>query len=81
MGFAFMPHWLVTDDIAKGLLEQVLPDTPWPKVLLHAIYPDRSYLPTKVRSFLDFLAGPKSLGSIARVVGWGVGLLSWWRVS
>tara|TARA_R110000751_G_scaffold8822_7_gene34085 strand:- start:2196 stop:3101 length:906 start_codon:yes stop_codon:yes gene_type:complete len=65
MGFAFMPHWLVTDDIAKGLLEQVLPGTPWPKVPLHAIYPDRSYLPAKVRSFLDFLAGPKGLGSIA----------------
>ncbi len=65
MGFAFMPNWLVTDDIAKGLLEKVLPGTPWPKVLLHAMYPDRSYLPVKVCSYLDFLAGPKGLGSIA----------------
>ncbi len=65
MGYAFMPHWLVTDDIAEGLLEIVLPETVWPKVPLRAIYPDRSYLPAKVRSFLDFLAGPKGLTSIA----------------
>jgi len=64
MGFAFMPHWLVTDDIAKGLLELVLPNVAWPKVPLRAIYPDRSYLPAKVRSFLDFLAGPKGLATI-----------------
>lgn len=64
MGFAFMPHWLVTDDIASGRLEMVLPDIVWPKVPLRAIYPDRSYLPAKVRSFLDFLAGPKGLSTI-----------------
>lgn len=64
MGYAFMPHWLVTDDIAKGLLERVLPNTVVQKVPLRAIYPDRSYLPAKVRSFLDFLAGPKGLSTI-----------------
>jgi len=61
MGFAILPHWLTTDDIAEGRLELVLPETAWPKVPLYAIYPDRSYLPAKVRSFLDFLAGPKGL--------------------
>ncbi|MEJ8474216.1 LysR family transcriptional regulator [Roseibium algae] len=61
MGYAFLPHWLVTEDLANGLLEPVLPETVWPKVPLYAIYPDRSYLPTKVRSFLDFLAGPSGL--------------------
>jgi DNA-binding transcriptional LysR family regulator len=63
MGFAFLPHWLATDDIKSGALELVLPDMPYPKVPLHAIYPDRSYLPAKVRSFLDFLAGPKGFAS------------------
>ena len=63
MGFAFMPHWLATDDLAKGLLEPVLPDMIYPKGPLHAIYADRSYLPAKVRSFVDFLAGPKGLGA------------------
>lgn len=61
MGFAFLPHWLATEDLDKGLLEAVLPNVRWPKVPLNAIYPDRSYLPAKVRSFLDFLAGPKGL--------------------
>lgn len=61
MGFAFLPHWLAEDDLAAGLLEPVLPDTNWPKVPISAIYPDRSYLPAKVRSFLDFLAGPNGL--------------------
>lgn len=44
-----MPHWLVADDIAKSLLEQVLPGTPWPKVPLHAMYLDKRYLTHKVR--------------------------------
>lgn len=65
MGFAFLPHWLATDDLANGVLERVLPEFSWPKVPLYAIYPDRSYLPAKVRSFLDFLASPSGFGSIA----------------
>jgi DNA-binding transcriptional LysR family regulator len=28
---------------------------PWPTAALFAVYPDRSYRPAKVRSFLDFL--------------------------
>jgi len=68
MGFAFMPHWPVTYDIAKGLLEIALPNVAWPKVPLRAIYPDRSYLPAKVRSFLDFLAVPKGLGTIRPLI-------------
>lgn len=64
MGFAFLPHWLAADDLAAGTLERVLPDQAWPKVPIFAIYPDRSYLPAKVRSFLDFLAGPRGLGSM-----------------
>lgn len=62
MGFAFLPHWLANDDFTNRLLEPVLPDSPWPTVPLYAIYPDRSYLPAKVRSFLDFLSGPNGLG-------------------
>ena len=64
MGFAFLPHWLASDDLVEGLLEPVLPDETWPKVPISAIYPDRSYMPAKVRSFLDFLAGPMGLGQI-----------------
>lgn len=55
MGFTFMPHWLVDEELAAGRLEHVLPDLAKPTAPLHAVYPDRSYLPAKVRSFLDFL--------------------------
>jgi DNA-binding transcriptional LysR family regulator len=62
-GMGFLPHWLAKDDLAEGLLE------PFYQKLLglrfhYAIYPDRSYLPAKVRSFLDFLSGPNGLGKL-----------------
>ena len=59
MGIAIMPHPVCRSHLAEGRLEQVLPDLPAPTVPLSAIYPDRSYLPAKTRSFLDFLAGPE----------------------
>ena len=55
MGYSFMPHWLADREIAAGRLEHVLPDDVRPTAPLFAVYPDRSYLPAKVRSFLDFL--------------------------
>ncbi|MEP3049245.1 MAG: LysR family transcriptional regulator [Roseibium sp.] len=63
MGFAFLPSWLTRDDLSNGCLELVLPDRLWPQVPLYAVYPDRSYLPAKVRSFLDFLAGANGLSA------------------
>lgn len=62
MGIAIMPHLFARDHLAEGRLERLLPDLPAPKVGLSAIYPDRSYLPAKTRSFLDFLAGPDGFG-------------------
>lgn len=56
MGYSFMPHWLVDEALHKGQLEHLLPDLVKPSAPLSAIYPDRSFLPAKVRSFLDFLA-------------------------
>lgn len=55
VGYSFMPHWLVDEELAAGRLEHVLPDVARPSAPLFAVYPDRSYLPAKVRSFLDFL--------------------------
>ena len=63
MGFAMLPNWVTQDDLAAGRLEVVLPQTTWPKLPIQAIYADRSYLPAKVRSFLDFLAGPNGLSA------------------
>lgn len=64
VGLTFMPHWLVEGDLASGALRSVLPQTLWPQVTLHAVYPNRSYLPAKVRTFLDFLTGPNGIGKI-----------------
>lgn len=63
MGFAMLPNWVTQDDLAAGHLELVLPQITWPKLPIQAIYADRSYLPAKVRSFLDFLAGPNGLSA------------------
>ncbi len=62
MGIAIMPHLVARGHLAAGRLEHVLPDLPSPTVGLTAIYPDRSYLPAKTRSLLDFLAGPEGFG-------------------
>ncbi len=62
MGIAIMPHVAARAHLVAGRLEVLLPDLPAPSVPLSAIYPDRSYLPAKTRSFLDFLAGPEGFG-------------------
>jgi DNA-binding transcriptional LysR family regulator len=64
LGLSMMPHWLVQEDLAKGLLEAVLDMDLWPSVTLHAVYPNRSYLPAKTRAFLDFLTGSDGIGDL-----------------
>jgi DNA-binding transcriptional LysR family regulator len=56
MGFAFLPKLLISDDLAAGRLERVLPETLFFAGRLLAVYPNRKYLSAKVRSFLDFIA-------------------------
>lgn len=56
MGYAFLPTWLISDDLAAGRLERVLPDELSFTGRLLAVYPSRKYLSVKVRSFLDFIA-------------------------
>ncbi len=56
MGFAFLPKWLVSDDLAAGRLERLFPEEPFFAGRLLAVYPSRKYLSVKVRSFLDFVA-------------------------
>lgn len=66
MGFTMVPSWSAQNDLNEGRLEIVLPKVDWPKLQLHAIYADRSYLPAKVRSFLDFLAGPDGFSTVLK---------------
>ncbi|MBB4368358.1 DNA-binding transcriptional LysR family regulator [Bradyrhizobium sp. cir1] len=62
MGLAFLPKWLVADDIAAGRLEHVLPDAVVFEGRLFAVYPSRKYLSAKVRTFIDFVAADKRMG-------------------
>lgn len=64
MGIAIMPNLVARVHLEEGRLEHLLPDLPSPTVALSAIYPDRSYLPAKTRTFLDFLAGPEGFGGL-----------------
>jgi len=54
-GIAITPLWLMDDCIKKGdvkvILDQYVP-TP---LEIHAIYPDRRFVPAKVRCFIDFI--------------------------
>ncbi len=56
MGLAFMPKWLIMQDLAEGILETVLPDVATVRVRLLAVYASRKYLSAKVRTFVDFIA-------------------------
>lgn len=57
LGAAFLPEWLVENDLAEGRLVPVLPGSEPVGVMLHAAYTNRMYLTPKVRSFIDYLAG------------------------
>ncbi|MBW4577243.1 MAG: LysR family transcriptional regulator [Aphanothece sp. CMT-3BRIN-NPC111] len=56
MGLAFLPTWLIEDDIAAGHLERVMLDYRLPANMLYAVYTSRKYLSSKVRTFVDFIA-------------------------
>ncbi|MBR0840826.1 LysR family transcriptional regulator [Bradyrhizobium liaoningense] len=56
MGLAFLPKWLVAEDIAAGRLEHLMPGQVIFEGKLFAVYPSRKYLSAKVRTFIDFIA-------------------------
>ena len=56
LGLAFLPQWLIEEDLALGRLRCVLPEAPLPEIALHAVFSSRQYLPLKTRAFVDFLA-------------------------
>ena len=63
LGIAYLPDWLVADDLAARRLTRLLPDYEVPAVTLFAVYTSRRYMLPKLRSFIDFLS--ESLGPAA----------------
>ena len=56
MGLAFLPKFLVAEDLAAHRLELLLPERFTFEGTLYGVYPSRRYLSAKVRTFLDFIA-------------------------
>ncbi|QOZ74577.1 LysR family transcriptional regulator [Bradyrhizobium sp. CCBAU 53351] len=61
MGLAFLPKWLVAEDIAGGRLEHVMPGQVIFEGKLFAVYPSRKYLSAKVRTFIDFVVADQRM--------------------
>lgn len=61
-GLAFLPGWLIDEDVRQGRLHHVLPDITLPAGQLYAVYASRRHLSSKVRTFVDFMAEPGRLG-------------------
>lgn len=54
-GIAVSPSWLISDCVEQGRLTKILQNyTPTP-MEIHAIYPERRFVPAKVRFFIDHL--------------------------
>ncbi len=60
LGLAYLPDWLVSDDLAARRLVRLLPNYSAPPLTLFAVYTSRQYMLPKLRSFIDFLS--ESLG-------------------
>lgn len=54
MGLAYLPQWLIKDDIQQGRLQSI--NDQIDDHTLYAAYMNREFLSAKVRSFIDFLA-------------------------
>ena len=54
-GCALVANFIVTDDIAAGRLVQLLPEYESMEQPICAIFPHRTYIPAKVRIFVDYL--------------------------
>ena len=55
-GLAWLPGWLIRDDVASGRLVTVLPDMPAHVFESHALWPRSPRLPLRVRLAIDALA-------------------------
>ncbi len=55
LGIVMLPRYIVGRDIEKGKLQPILEDYAIEPMPIHAVYPHRKYLSTKVRIFIEYL--------------------------
>lgn len=61
MGIGRLPTFIAGAHLASGRLRRVLPDFQMPEQALYAVFPERQYVPAKVRAFVEYFA--KHLGN------------------
>lgn len=54
LGIGRLPSFIAGDAIREGKLVNLFPSYSMPSKNVYAVYPERNYLPAKVRAFLDF---------------------------
>mgnify|MGYP003671436407 CR=1 FL=1 len=54
MGATFVFQHMVEKELAEGSLLKLIPDNPLPPVQVHLMYQKLSYMPKKIRYFIDF---------------------------
>ena len=57
LGVILQPTFLMFEALRQKTLVRILPDWEADELSVFAVYPHRKFLPPKVRSFIDFLAG------------------------
>ncbi len=72
LGIILQPDFIVAEAVGDGRLVVLFDDYDCGEAGIYAVYPSRRYLPLKVRSFIDFLAGqppwpPAGVQSVGRL--------------
>ena len=63
VGVAILPHFSCADTLASGQLRRLLPGFETvPDRGIYVVYPDKRFVPLKVRSFIDVIASELSAG-------------------
>ena len=55
IGFAKIPRFIAEEELQNGLIKTVLDDFMTDGAGLYVVYPQKRYLPAKVRMFIDYL--------------------------
>jgi DNA-binding transcriptional LysR family regulator len=57
LGIALLPTFLCGDELRSAALARVLPNYEGRPIALHALWPESRLMPSRLRRFIDFLAG------------------------
>jgi DNA-binding transcriptional LysR family regulator len=55
LGIVIQPVYIIHDDVVAGRLVPLMEDWDLPRLKINIAYPNRKYVPSKVRAFIDFL--------------------------